>query len=291
MQPSYRTYDSNDVEDIPVRIIVAADGRASHALAQELPCALGPVEFGPLKTIEGATFNDTDILCAVMAEEGADFAATSAQLARARAAGALVMVVAPPRLHQALAQQVDCLGTWPVQRAVPDVIIERRLRRTATDLMSSLSAISQLITEQGLACVDYADIRCILHRGGTLAVATGAGYGSGRVSQVLAEVQGKLAAQGIAAGDGYRAIAALTSKGDCSLAEFDAVMLALRARLGAETLLVGGLRDHSRSDPSLRLHLLVTGAEKPVSEGRSPISEHAADAFLDVPALLSRMVR
>lgn len=274
--------------DLPLRFVLGCfDEHSRELIERALPQPHSAIELqAPSVQVTPAKLMGTDLLCIVVGDDPEQIEPAQRLLNAAREADVLTLLFAPPRLQAILGQQVDGLGLWPGRPHERDLISERRLRRRASDLIGCLAALHTLLDEQGLVCVDYADIRAILHRGGRMAVATGTGFGAHRIQQALAEVQGQLAAQGFAREQPVRAVLAMTvAEQWYTVADYDAALEAVQQVFAPESMVVAGLRSHGGADGSFRLAIMLT--EMTDTEYRLSWAPETVD--LDIPKFLARM--
>lgn len=272
MTTAVRHYRGPEAEDREARLVLAAYGNSAQrrlrALAPQLPGYAAPKAGAGL----AAQLASADLLCIVVGEEPEAVEQAAAQLRAARDTDGLSVAFAPAAVHQRLRPWADALGEWPRQRATTDLAAARRQRRTAADLAAWLSAVEQLLNQRGLICVDYADVRCVIHRAGRAAVAVGQGAGPERIPQALAGLRAALAAQGVDRRACERAVLAIRSPADYSVQDLDATLAGLAELLPHLTTTCAGARTHPAE--TLELSLLTTTAQP------HPGSPHPHVSFL-----------
>lgn len=148
-----------------------------------------------------------------------------------------------------------------------DLEVRRHERGVLESALATFEGINRLITERGIACVDFSDIRFVLRNAGLAAAATGSGRGASRVDAAVAQALARFQDQGVALGDGRRACVSILGGCDVGVADLDAVGSAMHDHLAPDCCLVAGLRFNGRDDDALELRILVTefSASRPIS--------------------------
>ncbi|KAB7624102.1 hypothetical protein [Alkalilimnicola sp. S0819] len=260
MPTAQQKYRGPDAEGRNAVIALAAYGsRVQQCLARALDDA-SPTFYAqprPGAPVDPA-LSAVDLLCLVVGDDPAAIEQARAQLQALRAADRLSLVLAPRDVQPRLAPWADALGGWPDGAGEEDLVAARRQRRAASSLTGWIAGLERLLRDQGLVCVDFADVRCIIHRAGPAALAIGLGHGRRRLDDALAQLRASLSAQGVDRHAYSRAILSIRGSAELSVGDFDYIAGALRELLPTVGTQCLGLRVDEGSE-GVELGLLLAG--------------------------------
>jgi cell division protein FtsZ len=187
-----------------------------------------------------------------------------AGLERLRDVADTVIVVPNDRL-------LDAVGKLPVKQAfkVSDEV-----------LMRSVKGITELITQQGLVNLDFADVKTVMERGGVAMIGLGESDSEQKAQDsVKSALRSPLLDVDISGANS--ALVNVSGGSDMSIEEAEGVVEEIYERIDPEARIIWGTSVDEELDGSMRTMIVVTGVESPQIYGRSDVQPEADTAGID----------
>ncbi|MCK8516297.1 cell division protein FtsZ [Methylonatrum kenyense] len=182
--------------------------------------------------------------------------------------GSKRMRVAGQGIEQ-LARSVDSLITIPNEKLLS--VLGKNLTlldafKSANDvLLGAVRGIAELITRPGLINVDFADVRTVMSEMGMAVMGTGSASGEGRAREAAERAIACPLLEDVSLAGANGILVNVTAGMDMSIGEFDEVGQAVREFASDEATVVVGTVIDPELENELRVTVVATGLDRPVS--------------------------
>ncbi len=182
--------------------------------------------------------------------------------------GSKRMRVATQGIEQ-LARSVDSLITIPNEKLLS--VLGKNLTlldafKSANDvLLGAVRGIAELITRPGLINVDFADVRTVMSEMGMAVMGTGSASGEGRAREAAERAIACPLLEDVSLAGANGILVNVTAGMDMSIGEFDEVGQAVREFASDEATVVVGTVIDPELENELRVTVVATGLDRPVS--------------------------
>src|SRR5687768_4501836 len=208
----------------------------------------------------------------------------------AREAGALcVGIVTKPflfegrkRMRQAelgiaeMRKNVDTMIVVPNERLLAvvgkGIPFQDALKKADEVLLHATQGISSLISVTGLVNVDFADVRTVMHSGGSALMGTGIGRGENRAMEAAQQAISSPLLDNVSISGATGVLVNITGGADLTLGEVHQINEIIHDAVGDDAEIIFGAVHEPAMQGEIRVTVIATGFDKPI-EGARPASQ------------------
>src|SRR5690242_19019869 len=232
------------------------------------------------------------ITCGMGGGTGTGAAPVVAELAKEQGALTVGIVTRPflfegrKRMRQAeqgindMRKNVDTMIVVPNERLLAvvgkGIPFQDALKKAAEVLLHATQGISSLISVTGLMNVDFADVRTVMHAGGSALMGTGVGRGENRAMEAAQQAISSPLLDNVSVSGATGVLVNITGGADLTLGEVHQINEIIHDAVGDDAEIILGAVHEPAMQGEIRVTVIATGFDKALNLGTTRTSETAS---------------
>jgi cell division protein FtsZ len=178
-----------------------------------------------------------------------------------------------------LREHVDTMIVVPNERLLAvvgkGIPFQEALKKADEVLLHATQGISTLISRTGLVNVDFADVRTVMHNGGSALMGTGIGRGENRAMEAAQQAISSPLLDNVSVAGSTGVLLNITGGDDLTLGEVTQISEIVHDAVGDDAEIIFGAGNEPAMQGEIRVTVIATGFDRQIEGGLSTVASRS----------------